>query len=186
MHARLTQMSLEKNSLDKELDSTKTQFVTMRKSFEGQLKKYTKVSQSTITRAEDQLTVYNEEWANRLHECRTNHAAQLKQEQQQSELQLLDLQTQFNEAHNFYHNAMEKLKGEIMEEERVRRNIEALFEDLKLDLNREKSARKALTKQLKKERRWRERCMDLTKDVMDLRTEGGGGGRVGGGRGGGN
>jgi len=132
-----------------------------------------RVSQSTITRAEGQLTAYNDDWANRLASERANWAEVLKEKDAEKERALVKLQTQFNEAHSFYHHQVERLKGEVIEEERQRRDIEGLLDELKLDLNREKSARKALTKQLKKERKWRERCLDLTKDVMDLRTEGG-------------
>jgi len=142
LRSTVTTLSLEKNSLTKEVASCRKANADLRKAFEGQLKKYGRVSQTTITRAEDQLTAYNEEWSNRIIQERLGWAESLKEKEEEHENQLRLLHARGNEAQQYYYNQMEKLKGEIMHEERQRREISELLEELKHDLSREKSARK--------------------------------------------
>ena len=53
----------------------------------------------------------------------------------------------------------------------MRAELDDELDRVKNELNREKMARRALTNQLKKERKWREKCIAVTKGVMQLRAE---------------
>ena len=84
---------------------------------------------------------------------------------------LMALQNQFNEAHQFYTDHIQKLRKAVLKEEALRQDLDDELDRAKAELNREKMARKALTNQLKKERKWREKCIAVTKGVMQLRAE---------------
>ena len=83
----------------------------------------------------------------------------------------MSVQTQFSDAHDFYADHIKKVNKEKQREEERRRAVMDELEATREELVREKAARKALTSQLKKERKWREKCLNLTQQTMELRSE---------------
>jgi hypothetical protein len=59
-----------------------------------------------------------------------------------------------------------------VQEENRRLDLQDTLEDAREELSRERAARKALTAQLKKERKWREKCLHLTQGVVEMKSEG--------------
>ena len=88
-----------------------------------------------------------------------------------SEKNMRALQSQFSEANEFYNLHIGKLQEYFKKEESKMIALGVEMDAVKAELQREKVARKALTSQLKKERKWRERCIDVTKSVIDLKAE---------------
>ena len=88
-----------------------------------------------------------------------------------SEQNMRALQSQFSEANEFYNLHIGKLQEYFKKEESKMIALGVEMDAVKAELQREKVARKALTSQLKKERKWRERCIDVTKSVIDLKAE---------------
>ncbi|GMH95148.1 hypothetical protein TrVE_jg10351 [Triparma verrucosa] len=171
LSGQLQDLSLSLHKSQKEKKAMQQEFSDYKRAFEKQLQQHQMTTVNTINKAEDSLTHYNDEWCRRLEEERDTWQQKMHRTEQMNEHNILSLQNQFTEAHEFYTEHIQKLRKQISKEEAARAKVEDDNEELKSELNREKAARKALTNQLKKERKWREKCISVTKGVMSLRAE---------------
>ena len=169
--AKVLDLELHLNSARKASDQTREDFRRVKLVFEGRLEECQKTTSQTITSAETSLTHYNDEWAKKLEQERILWVKKMRAQEEMTEHNLMSVQTQFSDAHDFYADHIKKVNKEKQREEERRRAVMDELEATREELVREKAARKALTSQLKKERKWREKCLNLTQQTMELRSE---------------
>jgi hypothetical protein len=169
--AKVLDLELSLNSERKAGEHRGEEFGRVKAAFEKQLADYHRTTTSTIVKAEESLEHYNDEWARRLETERMAWVKKMREKEEMSEHNLMSVQSQFSDAHAFYSEHIKKMRKEKVKEEGARRELEDELAATREELGREKAARRALTQQLKKERKWREKCLHLTQQSIELRAE---------------
>mmetsp|Transcript_21566 Transcript_21566/g.44995 ORF Transcript_21566/g.44995 Transcript_21566/m.44995 type:complete len:737 (+) Transcript_21566:17-2227(+) len=171
MSGKIMDLQLELKKSIQEKREMQVEFKRYKRNFERQIEGYQRKSIQTINSAEDHLVQYNDEWTKRMDDERHQWIEKVRMREELSEHNMMALQNQFSEAHQFYTDHIGKLRKQMIKEEMKRTKVEEELEEVKSLLLREQAARKALTNQLKKERKWREKCINVTKSVMNLKAE---------------
>jgi len=168
---KVMDLKLELKRSIQEKREMQVEFKKYKRNFEREIEGYQRKSMQTINNAEDHLVQYNDEWTKRIEDERQQWIEKVRMREELSEHNIMALQNQFSEAHQFYTDHITKVRKQTMKEEAKRIKVEEELEETKALFLREQAARKALTNQLKKERKWREKCMNVTKTVLNLKSE---------------
>ena len=117
LSAKVKELEVNLHKSHKEKQEMQAEFADYKRAFEKQLKQHQRTTISTINKAEDSLQLYNDEWSKRLESERSSYLDKIRVKEQMSEQNLMNLQNQFNEAHEFYTEHIQKLRKAVLKEE---------------------------------------------------------------------